>query len=76
MLYLLSITTKKHENIMASTSELDNPRTPKTNKSSVSETGHAKNVANFQDLISFCEGHGAIYNPSKESLKIPQLKAF
>lgn len=37
------------------------------------ETGHAKNVANFQDLISFCEGYGATYNPSKEALKIPQL---
>lgn len=50
----------------------------KTNstKKSVSETGHAKNVANFQDLILFCEGHGATYNPSKESLKIPQLKAL
>jgi len=45
-------------------------------KKSVSETGHAKNVANFQSLISFCSGFGAIYNPSKESLKIPQLQSF
>ena len=60
-----------------STSELQsNPEFERKNKKSVSETGHAKNVANFQDLISFCEGHGAIYNPSKESLKIPQLKAL
>ena len=43
---------------------------------STTETGHAKNVANFQDLISFCEGYGAVYNPSKESLKIPQLKSL
>lgn len=43
---------------------------------SISETGHAKNIANFEDLISFCEGYGAIYNPTKESLKIPQLKAL
>ncbi|KUJ54769.1 hypothetical protein [Chryseobacterium aquaticum] len=45
-------------------------------KKSVSETGHAKNVANFQSLISFCSGFGAIYNPSKESLKIPQLQSL
>lgn len=41
-----------------------------------SETGHAKNIANFQDLISFCQGYGASYNPTKESLKIPQLLAL
>lgn len=39
-------------------------------KRSVIETGHAKNIANFQDLISFCEGHGSIYNPSKEGLRV------
>lgn len=43
---------------------------------STSETGHAKNIANFQDLISFCEGYGATYNPTKDSLKIPQLKTL
>lgn len=41
---------------------------------STSETGHAKNVANFEDLISFCNGYGASYNPSKEALKIPNLQ--
>ena len=25
---------------------------------SKSETGHSKNVANFEDLISFCTGYG------------------
>ncbi|MEO5775293.1 MAG: hypothetical protein ABIQ27_00215 [Flavobacterium sp.] len=40
---------------------------------STSETGHAKNVANFQDLIAFVTGYGATYNPSKNTLKIPQL---
>ena len=43
---------------------------------STSETGHAKNIANFQDLISFCEGYGSTYNPTKESLKIPKLQAL
>ncbi|POS02513.1 hypothetical protein [Flavobacterium croceum] len=60
---------------MASTSDLTSTNTTK-NKNSVSETGHAKNIANFQDLISFCQGYGANYNPTKESLKIPQLQAL
>lgn len=38
-----------------------------------SETGHAKNVANLEDLISFCVGYGPDYNPSKEELKIAEL---
>lgn len=41
---------------------------------STSETGHDKNVANFDRLISFCQGYGSAYNPSKNSLKIPQLQ--
>lgn len=40
---------------------------------STSETGHAKNSANFEDLISFCTGYGATYNPSKAILQIPNL---
>ena len=40
---------------------------------SISETGHAKNVANFQDLIEFVTGYGATYNPSKSSLKLAEL---
>ncbi len=40
---------------------------------STSETGHAKNVANFRDLITFVTGYGATYNPNKDALKIPQL---
>lgn len=43
---------------------------------STSETGHAKNVANFQDLIAFVTGYGATYNPSKNALKLPQLTAL
>jgi hypothetical protein len=41
---------------------------------STSETGHAKNVANFEDLISFCNAYGATYNPSKAAFKIPALQ--
>jgi hypothetical protein len=39
---------------------------------STTETGHAKNVATFEDLISFCNGYGASYNPSK-ALKLTAL---
>ena len=39
------------------------------------ETGHAKNVANFEDLISFCIGYGATYNPVNANKKIPALQA-
>ena len=43
---------------------------------STSETGHAKNVANLQDLISFVTGYGAPYNPTKTILKLPNLIAL
>ena len=36
------------------------------------ETGHAKNIATFEYLISFCTGYGA-YNPSKAALKLSAL---
>ncbi len=41
-----------------------------------SETGHAKNVANFEDLISFCTGYGAAYNPVKVLIKLPALNTL
>lgn len=40
---------------------------------SKSETGHARNVANFESLISFCTAYGTAYNPSKSTLKIESL---
>ena len=43
---------------------------------STSETGHAKNVANFQTLIEFVKGYGAVYNPSKQSIQLPALVAL
>lgn len=48
----------------------------KKNRSSVSEVGHAKNVANFQDLIEFITGYNTAYNPSKTSLQLPSLIAL
>jgi hypothetical protein len=60
---------------MESTSNLTSPIATK-NKKSVSEAGHAKNVANFQDLIAFVSSYGATYNPSKNALKLPQLNTL
>lgn len=41
-----------------------------------SETGHAKNVANFDELISFITGYGATYNPSKAGIKLTALQTI
>jgi hypothetical protein len=43
---------------------------------STTETGHAKNIANFQTLIEFLIGYGSSYNPSKTSLQLPALVAL
>ena len=43
--------------------------------SSTSETGHAKNVANFASLIAFIAGYGTAYNPSKAALKPAAMKS-
>jgi hypothetical protein len=40
---------------------------------STSETGHAKNVTHFEQLISFCNGFGGNYNPSKATLAISEI---
>lgn len=40
------------------------------------ETGHAKNVANFEDFISFVTAYGATYNPTKASIKLANLNAI
>lgn len=43
---------------------------------STNETGHQKNVANFDALIAFATGYGASYNPSKAALAVDALKAL
>ena len=40
-----------------------------------SEVGHAKNVANFEDLLNTCTGYGTAYNPVNIALQIPALTA-
>jgi len=41
-----------------------------------SEVGHAKNVANFEDLISYCTGYGPTYNPFLNAIKIVNMNAL
>lgn len=43
---------------------------------STEETGHAKNVTNFDELIAFVTGYGAPYNPSNTLYKLPNLIAL
>src|SRR5690606_6270730 len=43
---------------------------------SQSEVGHAKNVANFEDLIAYCTAYGAAYNPSKTALQLTSLNTL
>lgn len=38
-----------------------------------SETGHAKNIANFQLIIDACTGYGPSYKPSDADLALPAL---
>jgi hypothetical protein len=40
------------------------------------KTGHAKNVANFENLITNVSGYGRAYNPSKESIKLSALNTL
>ena len=40
------------------------------------ETGHAKNVSNFESLISFVKGYGTTYNPTKDAIKVTALEAI
>jgi hypothetical protein len=46
------------------------------NMASTSESGHAKNLANFEKLISYCAGYGADYNPSNENTKLEALNTL
>jgi hypothetical protein len=43
---------------------------------STSETGHSKNVANFESLIVICTSLGSRYNPPKPQLAISNLNSL
>jgi hypothetical protein len=44
--------------------------------SKVTETGNAVNIAHFEELISIATSLSTAYNPSKASLKLPQLNTL
>ena len=41
----------------------------------MAETGHAKNVANLESMMSFCTGYGGDYKPSNPVIELVQLNA-
>jgi len=41
--------------------------------SKINDTGHARNTANFEALISFLTGYGAAYNPSNANIQLNSL---
>jgi len=43
---------------------------------STTETGHAKNVAIFEELITICTSYGATYNPSRAALQLSALNTL
>ena len=61
---------------MASKSEFQSNPEHIKKSTSRSETGHARNVANLETMISFCTAYGTTYNPSKQTLKIPSLNTL
>lgn len=44
--------------------------------SSKTETGHARNVAHFDELINFCVGYDTVYNPANAAIKITALQTL
>ena len=42
--------------------------------STYSETGHFKNVSNFENLISYCSAYGKNYNPAQAKIQVPALQ--
>jgi hypothetical protein len=40
------------------------------------ETGHAKNVANFNSVVSFCQGYGSTYNPALTAIQLSKLQTL
>lgn len=39
------------------------------------EVGHSKNIANFEDLLSFCIAYGTAFNPANANITITALQA-
>jgi hypothetical protein len=61
---------------MSETTELQQPVEVAVKAKSYSETGHAKNIANFDSLISFATSYGTAYNPAKAAIKLAALQTL
>jgi hypothetical protein len=60
---------------MTNLAEQSQPEILKKSTSRI-ETGHAKNIANFDQLVSFAVSYGAAYNPSKASISLTALQTL
>ena len=60
---------------MSETSELTQSVEVVEKSKSFSETGHAKNIANFETIVTFATSYGTAYNPVRPALKLPALQA-
>ena len=61
---------------MSETTELIQPVEVVEKTKSFSETGHAKNIANFDTLVIYATSYGAAYNPVRTSIKLAALQAL
>ena len=61
---------------MSETTEILQPVEVAEKTRSYSETGHAKNIANFDSLLTFVTSYGAAYNPARASIKLAALQAL
>ena len=43
---------------------------------SISETGHAKNMANFNEMLSFVSAYDTDYKPAKASIRLAELQTL
>lgn len=70
-------TENQNTNSNVNNNELDSSSTLANKgvaKKSKSETGHAKNVANFDKLVTYIRDLGEVYNPGKQNIKLAQIE--
>ena len=58
---------------MSESTELQPPVSVVEKTRTVYETGHARNIANYDILTTFVSSYGAVYNPVRVALKLPAL---
>ena len=61
---------------MSETTELQPPVEVVEKSKSFSETGHAKNIANFDTIVTYVTSYGVAYNPARAALKLSALQGL